>query len=74
MQPEERALSFACGGEWLYGVLSLPAQAPQAARRGVLIVVGGPQVRTGSHRQFGSSGSASGRNMRPRFVACSSDE
>jgi exosortase A-associated hydrolase 1 len=52
MQPEERALSFACGGEWLYGVLSLPAQAPQPARRGVLIVVGGPQVRTGSHRQF----------------------
>jgi exosortase A-associated hydrolase 1 len=52
MQPEERALSFACGGEWLYGVLSLPAQAPQVARRGVLIVVGGPQVRTGSHRQF----------------------
>jgi exosortase A-associated hydrolase 1 len=52
MQPEERALTFPCAGDWLYGVLSLPAQAPQAARRGVLIVVGGPQVRTGSHRQF----------------------
>jgi exosortase A-associated hydrolase 1 len=49
MQPEERALSFACGGDWLYGVLSLP---PEPAARGVLIVVGGPQVRTGSHRQF----------------------
>jgi exosortase A-associated hydrolase 1 len=49
MQPEERALVFPCGDAWLYGVLSLPAQ-PQ--RRGVLIVVGGPQVRTGSHRQF----------------------
>jgi exosortase A-associated hydrolase 1 len=49
MQPEERALSFSCGGERLYGVLSLPAQP---ATRGVLIVVGGPQVRTGSHRQF----------------------
>jgi exosortase A-associated hydrolase 1 len=52
MQPDERALRFACGGAWLYGVLSMPAQPLQAARRGVLIVVGGPQVRTGSHRQF----------------------
>lgn len=49
MQYEERALSFTCAGKWLYGVLSMPAQA---AARGVLIVVGGPQVRTGSHRQF----------------------
>jgi exosortase A-associated hydrolase 1 len=52
MQFDERALSFACGGEWLYGVLSMPAQPQPPARRGVLIVVGGPQVRTGSHRQF----------------------
>jgi exosortase A-associated hydrolase 1 len=49
MHTDERALSFACGDAWLYGVLSLPAR--QAAR-GVLVVVGGPQVRTGSHRQF----------------------
>jgi exosortase A-associated hydrolase 1 len=49
MRHEERALSFPCRGEWLYGVLSMPAQP---APRGVLIVVGGPQVRTGSHRQF----------------------
>ena len=47
---EERALAFACRGAWLYGILSLPqAAAPQ---RGVLIVVGGPQYRAGSHRQF----------------------
>jgi exosortase A-associated hydrolase 1 len=55
MQPDERALRFECGGEWLYGVLSMPApplQSLQHAQRGVLIVVGGPQVRTGSHRQF----------------------
>jgi exosortase A-associated hydrolase 1 len=54
MQPEERAVSFACAGERLYGVLSLPAQTAGTAppARGVLIVVGGPQVRTGSHRQF----------------------
>jgi len=47
----ERALAFACRGAWLYGILSLP-QAATAARRGVLIVVGGPQYRAGSHRQF----------------------
>ena len=45
----ERALSFRCHGATLYGVLSLPEQA---GSRGVLIVVGGPQYRTGSHRQF----------------------
>ena len=49
MNFEERALAFACHGEWLYGVLSLP-QEP--CSKGVLIVVGGPQYRAGSHRQF----------------------
>jgi len=49
MQPDEQALSFACGGEQLVGILS-PSAAP--ARRGVLVVVGGPQYRAGSHRQF----------------------
>jgi exosortase A-associated hydrolase 1 len=33
----------------MYGILSLPERA---ASRGVLIVVGGPQYRVGSHRQF----------------------
>jgi exosortase A-associated hydrolase 1/exosortase A-associated hydrolase 2 len=45
-----RALAFRCGEEWLYGVLDLPAQA--RGQRGVLVVVGGPQYRAGSHRQF----------------------
>jgi len=49
MEIDERALAFACGGDTLYGVLSLPAGA---CSRGVLIVVGGPQYRAGSHRQF----------------------
>jgi len=49
--PEERALAFACRGAWLYGILSLP-NTPQPQPRGVLIVVGGPQYRAGSHRQF----------------------
>jgi exosortase A-associated hydrolase 1 len=46
---EARALAFDCLGARLYGVLELPA-APY--RRGVLVVVGGPQYRAGSHRQF----------------------
>ncbi len=45
----EEALVFDCEGESLVGVLSLPATP---ASRGVLIVVGGPQYRVGSHRQF----------------------
>jgi exosortase A-associated hydrolase 1 len=49
MQFEERALAFGCGGDTLVGIASVPA-APCA--RGVLIVVGGPQYRVGSHRQF----------------------
>ena len=47
----ERGLSFDCEGCWLYGVLSLPAGAAPSAR-GVVVVVGGPQYRVGSHRQF----------------------
>src|SRR5450830_1857888 len=46
---EERSLSFTCDGAQLFGIASVPA-APAA--RGVLIVVGGPQYRAGSHRQF----------------------
>jgi len=49
MQYEDEALAFRCGGDWLYGILSQPAGE---CRRGVLIVVGGPQYRVGSHRQF----------------------
>jgi len=51
---EERALTFACKGERLLGIVSLPAAstATEAPTRGVLIVVGGPQYRAGSHRQF----------------------
>lgn len=52
---EERALAFDCAGARLYGILSRPAAdatQPPAAARGVLVVVGGPQYRAGSHRQF----------------------
>ena len=44
-----RAIAFDCAGDRLYGVLEVPVPAH---RRGVLIVVGGPQYRAGSHRQF----------------------
>lgn len=46
----ERGLCFDCRGETLVGVLAQPGQA--RADIGVLIVVGGPQYRVGSHRQF----------------------
>jgi exosortase A-associated hydrolase 1 len=45
----ETALTFACGGEVLLGIVSLPEQPRHV---GVLIIVGGPQYRVGSHRQF----------------------
>lgn len=49
MSFDESALAFCCGDDQLYGVLSLP---DAECTRGVLIVVGGPQYRAGSHRQF----------------------
>jgi exosortase A-associated hydrolase 1 len=45
----ERALTFECSGETLIGILAEPASP---AVVGVLIIVGGPQYRAGSHRQF----------------------
>ena len=45
----ENVIAFSCHDAWLYGILSLPEQV---ASTGVLIVVGGPQYRVGSHRQF----------------------
>lgn len=47
---QDTALGFSCQGQWLVGVLSQPAEAvPDLA---LLVIVGGPQVRAGSHRQF----------------------
>lgn len=42
-------LIFDCDGDTLHGLLHQP---PVPAARGVLIVVGGPQTKVGSHRQF----------------------
>jgi exosortase A-associated hydrolase 1 len=49
MNFDELPITFPCNDNWLYGIASLPVQP---ASRGVLIVVGGPQYRVGSHRQF----------------------
>lgn len=49
MNFEDRAVVFPCNASWLYGIISLPERSTS---RGVLIVVGGPQYRVGSHRQF----------------------
>ena len=45
----EQALIFECGGDRLVGILHAGAAD---ATRGVIVVVGGPQYRVGSHRQF----------------------
>lgn len=52
----EEAVLFKCAEEQLVGVVSLPAEPKnnhrEAPTTGMIIVVGGPQYRAGSHRQF----------------------
>lgn len=48
---QESVLSFHCEGDPLVGILAEPASS-MASALGVVIVVGGPQYRAGSHRQF----------------------
>jgi exosortase A-associated hydrolase 1 len=45
----ESASTFACDGDTSVAIMALPKRG---FARGVLIVVGGPQYRSGSHRQF----------------------
>jgi exosortase A-associated hydrolase 1/exosortase A-associated hydrolase 2 len=50
----EQPFVFSCEGEELVAVLHLP-KTPEKAEKvkvGVLVIVGGPQYRVGSHRQF----------------------
>ncbi len=49
MNYSETAVLFDCCGEQLVGVIAEPSQPCSV---GVLVVVGGPQYRVGSHRQF----------------------
>ena len=57
----EQVVAFECAGDSLFGVLHGGADD---ATRGVLVVVGGPQTRVGSHRQF---------VLLPRRVAAAGD-
>jgi exosortase A-associated hydrolase 1 len=49
MSINEQAIVFPCSGEQLLGIIATP-ELP--GKIGVLIIVGGPQYRAGSHRQF----------------------
>ena len=46
---QERTFEFSCRGAMLVGIIH-PTVKP--AERGIVVVVGGPQYRVGSHRQF----------------------
>lgn len=48
----EQAIAFRCGEAQLCGILSQVPAGVSAAPTAVVIVVGGPQYRAGSHRQF----------------------
>lgn len=48
---DESAIVMPCEGEDLVGIIATP-QHPSSHGVGVVIVVGGPQYRAGSHRQF----------------------
>ncbi|WP_405237832.1 hydrolase 1, exosortase A system-associated [Lentisalinibacter orientalis] len=50
MNYTEKALVFDCQGDSLVGVLTAPEQS--SCPTGVIVVVGGPQYRVGSHRHF----------------------
>ena len=48
----EQAITFDCQGSRLLGIVAAPAAGQATSRTAVLVVVGGPQYRAGSHRQF----------------------
>lgn len=54
MKVRETVTHFVCAGESLVGIISQPAEPVRgaAADTGIVIIVGGPQYRAGSHRQF----------------------
>ncbi len=45
-------LTFSCQGDQLLGIVEHPADGSPSTGVAVVIVVGGPQYRVGSHRQF----------------------
>lgn len=50
--PVDTVLHFECDQSVLWGVLSRPPEGAAESAIAVVIVVGGPQYRVGSHRQF----------------------
>lgn len=48
----EQAITFDCLGSRLLGIMAAPAAGQAPSDTAVLVVVGGPQYRAGSHRQF----------------------
>ena len=60
----DRAVVFSCRGDSLVGILT-PATAPASV--GMVIVVGGPQYRAGSHRLFVDLAWAMGGSGVPAF-------
>lgn len=48
----EEPVEIACEGDRMWGVLARPPQCTTPSPLAVLIAVGGPQYRVGSHRQF----------------------
>lgn len=51
-EPLEEVVSFRCDGVQLWGILTHPPHGTEQYSTCVVIVVGGPQYRVGSHRQF----------------------
>ena len=49
MKYTEETTVFACAGEPQVGIMAVPETPEQIA---VVVIVGGPQYRVGSHRQF----------------------
>jgi uncharacterized protein len=45
----EQIINFECEGSALFGIVAVPETLPKI---GVIVIVGGPQYRVGSHRQF----------------------
>jgi exosortase A-associated hydrolase 1 len=50
--PDEQALGFRCGDAQVFAILNRPPAHTRVESTAVVIAVGGPQYRVGSHRQF----------------------
>jgi len=59
--PLEEALQIPCGTSTMWAIASHPPRGVATLPIAVLVVVGGPQYRVGSHRQFVSLGRALAR-------------